>query len=398
MKRALGILGALLLLVALTTASVASKPTDNATDETPKEFRGLAQTVNDLKVQIGQGRRQATITIAFADSKNLSQQQCDILCDGIDDWEQIQAALDTLATLTPPGGSLYLAEGTCHLGSRWVTIPRQCPLRIWGPATILAEQPIGKMFYIEPAVPEGQSPKWGYPPFEGDLVEISGLTFTANNAGLINAIEIKRRHNIWIHHTFAYGNGMTVVYASYLNNSDVSHNIWARVLNGLWMTTDLDDNTITSNIIHYAFNEGMHLEVGNKLTVMGNTIEESEYYNLYLNRIDNSSFLGNTLTESYQRPSLRLYTHCDNNDFRNTIFDAGMHTLNVCAGIRVGGNCDWNTFIGGRSGNRHYPSQRWGIELQGGSRYNRVAEMNLSNNNEAPFLDSGDNYIGFILE
>ena len=50
----------------------------------------------------------ATLTVAASDSTELSKDQADYVCDGVDDHVEIQAALDAL----PDGGKVVLSDGT----------------------------------------------------------------------------------------------------------------------------------------------------------------------------------------------------------------------------------------------------------------------------------------------
>ena len=246
--------------------------------------------------------------------------QCDYLCDGTDDQEEIIQALNDLPTT---GGEVVILDGTYNITAS-IHIPKNnVSLRGNGNATIL------KRMYDSTNTDSGPTAKGLIILNEKSGCKIQGLQIDGNKAT----------------YTASYNHGIFLESSS---NNTITGNTCNNNNNYVIYLNLSSDNTITDNTCNNN-DYGIRFDSSSDNTVTGNTCNNNDY-GIYLYSSSNNTVTGNT---------------CNNNS--NGI------VLNSSSNNTITGN----TCIRGTGQTSDYASDQYTIRLQGtGNNYNLISSNN----------------------
>jgi len=290
--------------------------------------------------------------------------QCDYLCDGTDDQEEIIQALNDLPVT---GGEIVILDGTYNITAS-IHIPKNnVSLRGNGNATTL------KRMYNSTDTDDGSTAR-GLIALNGKSgCKIQGLQIDGNKAT----------------YTASYNFGILLKSSS---NNTITGNTCNNNNYGIYLNLS-SDNTITDNTCNNNSNNGIRLHSSSNNTITGNTCNNNNYgiylnsssnntvtdntcnnndYGIFLNSSSNSTVTGNTCNNNNNN-GIRLYSSSNNTITGNTCNnnDYGIF-LNSSSNNTITGN----TCIRGTGQTSDYASDQYTIQLQGTSNYNLISSNN----------------------
>jgi len=319
-----------------------------------------------LHAQASGGKKVARFVIGTS-TAGWTKKDCDYLCDGTNDQEEIIQALNALPAT---GGEVVILDGTYNITAS-INIPKNnVSLRGNGSATIL------KRMYNSTDTDNGSTARGLITLNEKSGCKIQGLQIDGNKA-TYTAI-----YNYGIY-LYSSSNNNTVT-GNTCNNNDSGIRLYSSNNNTVtgnacnnnnYSGIDLSsssDNTITGNTCNNN-NNGIYLySSSNNNTATGNTCNNNDYGICLYSSSNNNTATGNTCNNNYS--GIRLYS--SNN---NTI------TCNTCnnsfySGIDLSSSSD-NTITGNTCNNNN----------------NGICLYSSSNNNTATGNTCNNNYYGIDL-
>jgi parallel beta-helix repeat protein len=275
-------------------------------------------------------------------------QDCDYLCDGTNDQEEIIQALNDLPAT---GGEVVILDGTYNITAS-INIPKDnVSIRGSGNATTL------KRMYNSTNTNSGATAK-GLITLNGKSgCKIQGLQIDGNKAT----------------YTASYNYG---IYLSSSSDNTVTGNTCNSNSYGIYLSSSSSDNTVTGNTCNNS-NNGIYLSSSSNNTVTGNTCN-SNSYGIYLSSSSSDNTVtGNTCnSNSY---CIRLYSSSNNTVTGNTCNNSsyGIHLYSSSNNTVTGNTCNNN------SNN--------GISLSSSSSDNTVTDNTCNNSNNGIYLSSSSN-------
>ena len=274
---------------------------------------------------------------------------CDYLCDGTNDQEEIIQALNALPAT---GGEVVILDGTYNIKAS-INIPKDnVSIRGNGNATIL------KRMYNSTNTDSGSTARGLITLNEKSGCKIQGLQIDGNKAT----------------YTVSYNYG---IYLTSSNNNTVIGNTCNNNRNGIYFQTS-SNNTITGNTCNNNRDYGIYFQTSSNNTITGNTCNNNNY-GIYLYSSNNNTITGNT---------------CNNNDTGIYLDSSSDNTVtgNTCnnnddTGIYLDSSSD-NTITGNTYNNNGGGN---GIYLDSSS--DNMVTGNTCNNNgiDGIFLYSSSN-------
>jgi len=290
-----------------------------------------------------------------------TEKDCDYLCDGKDDQEEINNAITALPA---SGGEIVILDGTYYITAS-INIPKDnVSIRGNGNATIL------KRMY-------NSTNAEGLITLNGKSgCKIQGLQIDGNKA----KYTASSNHGIYLYSS----SNNTITGITCNNNSS-----------GIRLSSS-SDNTVTGNACKNN-SYGIFLDSSNNNTVTGNTCNNNSSYGIFLEEFSaNNTVTGNTCNNSYI--GIHLYSSSNNNTVTgNTcnnnssygiyLSSSSINTVtgNTCNNNSSGIQLRWsnnntvtgNTCIRGTGQTSDYDSDQYTILLSGtGNNYNLISSNN----------------------
>lgn len=227
---------------------------------------------------------------------SLDSENADFICDGENDQDNINAAINNLPTI---GGSIYLREGTYVVGDNIIISKSNVALVGAGASTV---------------------------------IKIEG----AKNADM-SVIKASGKDNLLIQNLRINGNAvnqtsgtMRGIYLYGVKNSKIV-DCWVENLReyGIYLQNSTN-NTVIGNTV-----QGNSLDNSNNNTVIGNTCQGNGQHGIYLTASSNNTVTGNTI-QGNDHHGIYLYSSSDNNMVStNMVLGNSQATHNTDNGIQV---------------------------------------------------------------
>ncbi len=250
------------------------------------EKSSLVEAVNSHVADGTQHAKTARFVIGTSTS-GWTEKDCDYLCDGTNDQEEIIQALNDLPAT---GGEIVILDGTYNITAS-INIPKDnVSLRGNGNATTL------KRMYNSTDTDSGSTAR-GLITLNGKSgCKIQGLQIDGNKAT----------------YSASYNNGI-YLYSS--SNNTITGNTCNNNNNGIYLYSS-SDNTITGNTCNNNNNHGIRLHSSSDNTITGNTCNNNNNYGIYLSSSSNNTVTGNTCNNNNY--GIRLYSSSNNTITGNT--------------------------------------------------------------------------------
>ena len=322
-----------------------------------------------LHAQASSGKKVARFVIGTS-TAGWTAKDCDYLCDGTNDQEEIIQALNALPAT---GGEVVILDGTYNITAS-INIPKDnVSLRGNGNATIL------KRMYNSTSTSSGATARGLITLNEKSGCKIQGLQIDGNRA------TYAARNNYGI---YLYSSSDNTVTGNTCNNND----------SGIYLSSS-SDNTVTGNTCNNN-DYGIYLYSSSDNTVTGNTCNNS-YSGIDIHSSSDNTITGNTCNNSNY--GIRLYSSsnnntatgntCNNNDNGIYLYSSSNNntiTGNTCSnnnnsGIYLYSSSD-NTVTGNTCNNNDYS----GIYLSSSSD-NTVTGNTCNTNSHGIYLYSSNN-------
>lgn len=293
----------------------------------------------------GAGKRVCRFTVGTS-TAGWTEDVCDYLCDGTDDQEEINAAIQALPET---GGEIVILDGTYNITASIVLDRANSTLRGNGSATVLK-----RMW--------DSSTQEGIVNVSADNCTVCDLCFDGNKVAYTS--NNNRGVNI-------SGSKICVTGNTYNNNKS----------DGIYVSGS--GNTITGNTCNDNSSYGIHVRGNGGNTVAGNTCNNNSSYGIHVGSTinHNNTITGNTCNDNGS------YGICVSSAASNTI--TGNTCNNNNCGIYVSGSGNnttitGNTCLRGTGTTSDYTSSQYTIKISG--KNNLVANNNCMG--KAP-VDSG---------
>jgi parallel beta-helix repeat protein len=297
-------------------------------------------------------------------------EDCDYLCDGTNDQEEIIQALNALPAT---GGEVVILDGTYNITAS-INIPKDnVSIRGSGNATTL------KRMYNSTNTDSGATAKGLITLNEKSGCKIQGLQIDGNKA------TYTANYNYGIYLSSSSDNTITGntcnnsnngIRLSSSSNNTVTGNTCNNNSYGISLSSS-SDNTITGNTCNNNSNYGISLSLSSDNsdnTITGNTCNNNSNNGIYLYSSSNNTVTGNTCNNNSNN-GIRLSSSSDNTITGNTC-------NNNSYGIRLSSSSDNNTVTGntcirGTGLATDYTESQHTIQLGGtGNKYNLISSNN----------------------
>jgi len=340
---------------------------------TTTEKNDLAGAINEVKSSVdvhkadgAQHAKTARFVIGTS-TADWTAKDCDYLCNGIDDQEEINNAI---AALPASGGEIVILDGTYNITAKINVNKNNVSIRGNGNATVLKRM-------WNSSSPEGV------------------ITLTSAEGCRVQNLQIDGNKD---------------------NYSSVNNN-------GIYLYSS-SDNTITDNTCNNNTNNGISLYSSSNNTVTGNTCNNN-YYGIYLYSSSNNTITDSTCNNNDY--GIRLYSSsnnntvtgntCNNNYYGIYLYSSSNNTItdstcnnNDYRGIYLYSSSNNNTVTGNTCNNNYYGIYLYsssnntitgntcnnnnnndGISLYASSSNNTITGNTCNNNNYGIHLDSSSN-------
>ena len=307
-----------------------------------------------LHAQASGGKKVARFVIGTS-TAGWTLENCDYLCDGTNDQEEIIQALNALPAT---GGEVVILDGTYNITAS-INIPKDnVSIRGSGNATTL------KRMYNSTNTDSGSTASGLITLNEKSGCKIQGLQIDGNKTT----------------YTAIYNYGINLYSSS---NNTITGNTCNNNNYGIHIYSSSNDNTITGNTCNN--NYGIYLYSSSNNTITGNTCNNNDYIgiNLYSSS-NNNTITGNTCNNN-DYIGINLYSSsnntitgntCNNNDYGIRLYSSSNNTVTG------------NTYIRGTGRTSDYTSDQYTIQLQGtGNNYNLISLNNCMG--KAVVVDGG---------
>jgi parallel beta-helix repeat protein len=328
-----------------------------------------------LHAQASGGKKVARFVIGTS-TAGWTLEDCDYLCDGTNDQEEIIQALDDLPAT---GGEVVILDGTYNITAS-INIPKDnVSIRGSGNATTL------KRMYNSTNTDSGPTAK--------GLITLNG-----KSGCKIQGLQIDGNKAIY---TANYNSGI-YLYSS--SDNTVTGNICNNSNNGIRPDSS-SNNTITGNICNNNNYSGIRLDSSSNNTITGNTCNNNSDSGIYLPSSSNNTVTGNTCNNNGNGIRLSSSSNntitgntCNNNSDGIRLYSSSNNTItgNTCnnnsCGINISSSSNntvtGNTCIRGTGQTSDYASNQYTIRLQGTTgNYNLISSNNCMG--KAPVVEGG---------
>jgi len=257
---------------------------------------------------------------------------CDYLCDGTNDQEEINNAI---AALLASGGEIVILDGTYNITASINISKNNVSLRGNGNATVLKRM-------WNSSSPEGV------------------ITLTSATGCRVENLQIDGNK---IEHTAV--NNCGIYLSSSSNNTIIGNTCNDNNSNGIFLSSSSNDNTITSNTCDNNNSNGIYLSSSSDNTIIGNTCNNNSTDGIYLSSSNYNTITGNTCTNN--STGIELFSSsettitgntCNNNDYSGILlYSSSNNTItgNTCTynnhGIGLNESGNNNTVTGNTCNN-----------------------------------------------
>jgi len=328
---------------ALTSHKAAAAP--HSGHETPAGAQAKAEAaagavlaeLNTHKADGTQHAKTARFVIGTS-TAGWTAKDCDYLCDGTNDQEEIIAALTALPTT---GGEIVILDGTYNITAS-INIPKDnVSIRGSGNATTL------KRMYNSTNTDSGPTARGLITLNEKSGCKIQGLQIDGNKATYTVSynygIYLSSSSNNTVTGNTCNNNSYGISLQSSSNNT-VTGNTCNNSSYGIYLYSSSSDNTVTGNTCNNNNSYGIFLSSSSNNTVTGNTCNNNSY-GIFLSSSSNNTVTGNTCNNN---SSYGIYLYSSSSD--NTV------TGNTCNnnssdGIRLFSSSSDNTVTGNTCNN-----------------------------------------------
>jgi len=273
----------------------------------------------------------ATIVVAASDSKDPTR--ADYKCDGVNDQEEINAAINALPSA---GGKVVLLEGTYNIGSSITILKSNVTLEGSGPGT--------KLFLVNGAnthvirVGNGSTSlnniKISNLQIDGNGLNQTGLSYGIyffGGPGYLITDSIVEK--CWVKNTHDCG-----IRLEYCNKVIITKNIVQSAIHGIY-AANCSIITIAENITYSSFSTGIAVDFTGNSVVSGNICLSNNSYGI---SISGSTTINNTIVGNIVGNSsygIYLFNASNNTVTGNTIFSSnwnGIYLTNNSGNIVTG--------------------------------------------------------------
>ena len=297
-----------------------------------------------------EGKRTARFTIGTTQA-GWTTADCDYLCDGTNDQEEINAAITALPAT---GGEIVILDGTYNITAKINVTKDNVSIRGNGNATIL------KRMYNS-SVKEGvitltsrSGCKIANLQMEGNktsyihnnnygiyLSSSSDNTVTGNtcNNNYGSGIYLSESSNNTVTYNTCNNNNYGIRLSSSNNNTVTGNtcNNGSSSSHGIYLS-ESSNNTVTGNTCNNN-NRGFYLSSSSNNTITGNTCNNNSSYGIYLYSSSDNTVTGNTCNNNSN--GIYLYSSSDNNAITGNICNN-----NNNYGICLSSSCNYNCIVG----------------------------------------------------
>jgi len=296
---------------------------------------------------------------------------CDYLCDGEDDQEEINNAIDALLA---SGGEIVILDGTYNITAS-INIPKDnVSIRGNGNATVLKRM-------WDSSSPEGVITLISAKGCRVENLQIDGNKTEHTSEYNCGIYLVSSSNNNTITGNTCYNNSSDGIYLySSSNNTITCNTCYNNYIHGIRLYSSSNNNTITGNTCNNNNSCGICLYLSsNNNTITGNTYNNNNN-GIYLSlSSNNNTITGNTCTNNNNN-GIRLDSSSNNNTITSNIC-----TNNNNNGIRLASSS--NNTITGNTCNNNYD----GIYLYSSSNDNTIIGNTCNNNNDGIRLYSSSN-------
>jgi len=216
----------------------------------------------EISAIAGDAQRSSTLVVAAADASPASKAGADYVCDGVDDHEEIQAAINAMTT----NGKIFFTEGTFNIG---VVNQFTYPI-IVGRKVILEGNGSETIFKLK----DGFNIDYGIFSCQADGIVFKNMTLDGNrinqDRGFQSGISNITNKNIIIENVTVKNFSD---YGLVINNAFVTRCVIYGNRIGVMMTGV--DTIITDNQIYGNDEQGIYLQYVNNIIVNNNVIKEN---------------------------------------------------------------------------------------------------------------------------
>jgi len=324
-------------IIARAIGQSAKDKTDKITDDLNEHLEDGTQHTKTARFVIG------------TSTSGWTAKQCDYLCDGTDDQEEIIQALNALPAT---GGEVVILDGTYNITAS-IHIPKDnVSIRGSGNATTL------KRMHNSTDTDNGSTARGLITLNKKSGCKIQGLQIDGNKAT----------------YTASYNFGIFLKSSS---DNTITCNTCNNSNNGIRFDSSSNRNIVTGNTCNNNSNNGIRFDLSsNNNTVTGNTCNNNSN-GIYLYESSNNVVTGNTCNNNYY--GIFSYSSSDNTITGNTC-------NNNNNGIRLYSSSSNNTATGNTCNNNNY-----GIYLYSSSRNNTVTGNTCNNNSHGIRLNVSSN-------
>jgi parallel beta-helix repeat protein len=318
-----------------------------------------------------------------------TSRDCDYLCDGTNDQEEIIQALNALPAT---GGEVVILDGIYNITAS-INIPKDnVSLRGNGNATTL------KRMYNSTNTNSGPTAKGLITLNEKSGCKIQGLQVDGNKATYTAS------HNYGIYLYSSSNNTVTGNtcnnnnYGIYLYSSSSDNTVTGNTCNnnnyGIYLYSSSNNtvtgntcnnnsygiylylssnNTVTDNTCNNNNNYGIYLSSSSNSTVTGNTCNNNNYYGICLSSSSNNTVTGNTCNNN--RNGIYLSSSSNSTVTGNTCNNNNNYGIQLASSSN--NTVTGNTCIRGTGQTSDYASDQYTIRLQGtANNYNLISSNN----------------------
>lgn len=342
-----------------------------------------------LHAQASSGKKVARFVIGTS-TAGWTENDVDYLCDGVDDQEEINAAIQALSA---SGGEIIILDGTYNITAEISINKNNVSIKGNGNATILKRMWVSgsdegvitlngvSNCKIENLQIEGRK-SWSYDHgiylSSSDNNIIIGNICNNNEHGIF--LEASSNNTIIGNICNNNGEGIRLYTSSSINNTIIG-NTCVDNYDGIRIYIS-NRNTVTGNTCNNN-SHGIRLDIGSYNTVTGNTCNDNSVIGIYLDASNNSTITGNTCSNNNR--GIYSYGSSNNTITGNACIDnsSGIYLEISNRNAIVG-----NTCIRGTGQSSDYSSSQYTIRLvNSGNNYNLISSNNCKGKNVA--IDGG---------
>ncbi|MBI5554453.1 MAG: right-handed parallel beta-helix repeat-containing protein, partial [Elusimicrobia bacterium] len=305
------------------------------------------------------GADKAVAAKIVAAVNSLDTARADYVCDGTDDQQELQQAINDLATI---GGAVYLLEGTYNISGS-INLDNTAPDDS-GKAIIGT----GKGTVLK--IVSGASAVNVINGSNVNRILVSQLMIDgnnqtgANNTGIyFDSVTDSKIDNVWIKQMSKYG-----IYLDFSRNNTISgNNVQNSANGGIWLYSSSNNNTISGNNLQNNYT-GIYLISSSNNTLSGNSVYGGNGYTIRLYSSSNNNTVSGNSVDGGTSCSVHIDFSNNNIISGNSVWRSGGN------GILMGGSNN-NTL----SGNNLYSNALNGIRVDSSSS-NTISGNSINSN------------------